>query len=96
MYKNGIKDLKKILKITTEEMANRLNMSVSTLSSYERCVRTPSADFLAQLYEKMDVNINWFLSGCGEMFLDKSTTQNTDLKSEILEEVRKMFTERGL
>lgn len=68
MYSQNIKNLKQKLNLSTPQMAQKLGISTSTLSSYERNVRTPSLDFATLLYEKLNVNLNWFISGEGEMF----------------------------
>mgnify|MGYP001623580617 CR=1 FL=1 len=75
VYSDNLRKIKKILKMTTEELASSLDMSSATLTSYERNVRKPSIDLVIQLYQKLNININWFISQQGPMFIT-----NNDLK----------------
>ena len=93
MYSKNLKKLRENLDLSVAKMAKRLDMSASTLTSYERGDRTPSVEFLTRLYNILNVNTNWFISGEGNMF---NAPQFEDVKSEILNEVEKMLKERGL
>lgn len=75
MYKSNLKKLKDYLNLTSLELAEKLGISYSTLGSYERGNRTPSIDFPLLLIEKLNININWLLTGTGDMFI--STCENT-------------------
>ena len=48
---------------TQEEFANRLGISQSQLSKYERGVAAPTADVLLRIKEKLRVGIDWLLTG---------------------------------
>mgnify|MGYP002626509622 CR=1 FL=1 len=68
-----IKELKIELKITTIEMALTLGIPVRTIGSYERDEAMPGPKFLNALIEHYHVNINWFLTGKGNIFISPKT-----------------------
>lgn len=98
MYAENLKKIRKSLRLSVAKFAELLEMSASTLTGYERSERTPSWQLFAQLYKKANVNLNWFVSGEGEMFLSSQNfaSEYESVKNDILEEVRKMFKEKGL
>ena len=51
--------------VTQEEFANKLGISQSQLSKYERGVAYPPADVLIRLKERLRVSIDWLLTGDG-------------------------------
>ena len=58
--------------ITLEELSKIIDVPLRTIASYEKDQRTPSAKYLAKLYECLQVNINWLISGKGTMFLTEN------------------------
>lgn len=98
MYAENLKNIRKSLRLSVAKFAELLEMSASTLTGYERSERTPSWQLFAQLYKKANVNLNWFVSGEGEMFLSSQNfaSEYESVKNDILAEVRKMFKEKGL
>lgn len=93
MFGKRLKDIRKSLKYTQEEMAVRLDIPCRTYASYERDENKPSYFMLDNLCKKENVNLNWFIAGEGNMF---NAPQFKDVKTEILSEVEKMLKERGL
>ena len=73
-----IKELKMMLKITSAEMALTLDIPVRTIGSYERDEAQAGAKFFNALIEKYQVNINWLLTGNGNMFI--SSKAEIDVK----------------
>ena len=65
-----IKRLKNKLNITSSVLADKLSIPVRTIGSYERDEVPPSEKFLNALITKFHVNINWLLTGNGEMFIN--------------------------
>ena len=60
-----------------EKFANRLNIPFTTLRAYEQgTIENIPHSFLLMLLDNFDVNINWLMTGKGEMFI-KPTTSNT-------------------
>ena len=66
-----IKEIKEKLKLTSNELARQLNIPVRTIGSYERGEAQPSPKFLNALIENFRININWLLTGKGNMFISK-------------------------
>lgn len=49
--------------ITQEEFAQKLGVSQSQLSKYERGLAAPPADTLIRIKERLRVSIDWLLTG---------------------------------
>ena len=97
MYANNLKQIRKSLNLSVAKFAQKLEMSANTLTGYERGVRTPSVSLFIQLYKKLNVNLNWFVSGEGEMFNSQNTINiNNDMKFYIRNEVKQILSEEGL
>lgn len=52
--------------------AERLGLLPDTLGSYERGVAAPAPDVFARYHKEFGVNINWLVTGEGDMFDDPS------------------------
>lgn len=76
MPENQIKDrLKKIRDYTglsQQEMADKLEVLVTTISKYERGIINPASNFLIKINSLFNVNLNWLIAGQGKMFLDEN------------------------
>lgn len=86
MYAENLKKIRKKLGLSVAKMADKLEMSASTLTAYERRERTPSVEFYGKLSAILKVNLNWIVSGSGEMFLspaDENTFKKKDIKNNI-------------
>ena len=69
-----------------EKFANRLNIPFTTLRAYEQgTIENIPHSFLLMLLDNFDVNINWLMTGKGEMFIKPitSNTQEVDNNSGI-------------
>lgn len=66
--KERIKQVRLELGMSQGDFANEINVVQQQLSKYERGENKPSADFLVKLIEKVNVNVNWLLTGKGTMF----------------------------
>lgn len=64
----NIKYLKRHYDFVTKDLADKLGMSSSTLTSYETCKKTPSIIFITRCYEILGVFPNWFLLNVGQPF----------------------------
>lgn len=95
MYTENLKKLRKNLGLSVAKFAKALEMSQNTLTCYERGERKPSIKLFVQLHKKLNVNLNWFISGEGEMFNDKITDYEKT-KNAILEEVKTMLKTEGI
>lgn len=63
-----IKEFRVALHMTAIELGKELDIPVRTIGSYERNEAQPGAKFFSKLVERYHVNINWLLSGKGNMF----------------------------
>ena len=92
MYAENLKKIRKKLQLSIAKFAEKLEMSASTLTAYERNERTPSWQLFTQLYKKLNVNLNWFVSGEGEMF---NAPKYEDVKDEFEARVIKIMKKQG-
>ena len=67
-YGERIKTIRKTLDLSQSQMAIDLNLSIQTISRYERERLIPSADTLTLLVEKYNVDAKWLLTGKGTPF----------------------------
>jgi len=81
IYAQNLKIIRENLGLSVAKFAQKLEMPAPTLTGYELGKRTPSIKLLIQLYTKLNVNLNWFVTGEGEMF--NNTAQNEDLTQKI-------------
>lgn len=100
MYSEKLKEIRKKLKLSQEELATQTGTSYRAYTSYERGDRKPSLEFLEKIATLFDVNLNWLLANIGEVFIGQNNKQeNTstgDLKKDILLDVRKMLIKEGI
>jgi len=66
--------------ITQSELGEKLGIQFQHVSKYERGETVPTWENLIKLSEIFDVNINWFLTGKGKMFLSPVTYSNDNEK----------------
>ncbi len=72
-----IKELRAELNISSAKFAAAIDIPVRTIGSYERNEVQPGAKFLKALIDCYYVNVNWILTGKGNMFISQKT--NIDL-----------------
>lgn len=72
MIKDRIKQLRKELRLTQEEFADKAGMKRSTLSKYENGENMPSAAVFALICKEFNVSETWLRTGEGEMFIPKT------------------------
>ena len=68
MYNERLKQFRKSIGLSVPKLAERINIPARTIVSYESG-RDPSIEMLAQLCKVYNVNLNWFVTGEGEMFI---------------------------
>lgn len=80
-----LKMLRKSLNLNQEDFAKQIGMSsVSFISEIETGKKSFGSDFLYSLKSKMPmVNLNWLLSGEGEMLLSESEATNNSADQRI-------------
>jgi len=69
---NRIKEIKKAKNIkNTEELAKLIGKSTSYVNKLESGSKeNPSSEILLALYENLNIDINWLLTGKGNMFIE--------------------------
>lgn len=99
MLAENLKKVRQELGLSVAKFADKLEMSASTLTGYERSERTPSLQLFTQLYKKLNVNLNWLVSGEGEMFNAnaKQFEQEHEVFTQIVHDlINKELEARGL
>jgi len=69
-----IKKIRLTLNLCQKDFAQLLETSQSNISKYERGEMKPTLDFLINLNEKLNVNLNWVLIGKGHIFIQNEET----------------------
>ncbi len=80
-----IKELKSVLKMTSSELSAKLGIPTRTIGSYERDEAQPGPKFLNALIVVFGVNINWLLTGDGNMFISKKTEMDINYIANLQE-----------
>lgn len=89
MIAENLKKLRNELGLSVAKMADKLEMSANTLTNYERETRIPNATLFVQL-NKINVNLNWLVSGQGNMFNQPAYEEIEDkLEEKILSVMKK-------
>lgn len=83
--KERFKLLRKKIKLTQKELANILHINQSTIQAYENGKAFPSSKKLEILFREFNININWIITGEGEMFLELS---KDELQKKFLENLK--------
>ena len=65
--KERFKELRKKLNISQKILAEKLGIPVTAVSKYETGKIKPSSDILGRLIAVYDININWLLTGKGNL-----------------------------
>jgi len=92
MYSENLKKLRFELKLSARELAEKLGVSTGSIQNYEVGKREPNYNFMLLLCELLNVNLNWFVTGKGEMF----NNTNEALKNELRSEFEELLRRRGL
>ena len=83
IYAENLKKIRLAIGYSAEKMAQELDIPVRTLGGYERGERIPSIELATRL-SKLGVNLNWYVTGEGEMFI-KTSTSDSHFKAEVEE-----------
>ena len=93
MFGQKLKNLRKQMNTTQEDMAELLKIPMRTYAAYEREENNPPYSMLITLCKEYKLNLNWFIADVGDMFI---APQYEDVKEEILEEVDKLLVKYGV
>lgn len=79
--------------LSVAKLADLLEIPARTITGYERRERTPSWQLFTQLSTKANINLNWFVTGEGEMF---NAPKFEDVQDEITAKVESILKAKGL
>ena len=91
-----IKYLRKELKLSQEKFGNKLGISKSAISAFEKDLSKPSNQTIKLICREFNVNYFWLTEGFGEMFSDSPLLDNLADKydlSDIDKKIIKLFVE---
>lgn len=83
---NRIKEVRKFYNLTQTQFGNRIGVKGNTITNYENDMRTPSDAVILSICREFNVNETWLRTGKGEMFIEKTRTEEIDqFISEIMQ-----------
>jgi len=102
-FTTRFKELRKQLGFSQEKFSKELGVAQNTFSKWETGRNEPPLEVLSTFCEKYNINLNWLLTGQGEMFfnpvtasitLDRPTNYLKDLMKQVAEEAAQKLTEK--
>lgn len=79
----NLKEIRRKLNMSVDDLAKAVGVPARTLGGYERNERTPSIELASQLCKKLNVNVNWFLTGEGSMFIQPDIQDENSLSIKL-------------
>lgn len=76
MIGDRIKEVRNTLKLTQFTVSEKLNINQGNYSRIEKNIHEPNMSFLHFFSKIYNVNLNWLISGEGEMFLKNNSDNN--------------------
>lgn len=90
-----LKELRKSLRLTQQEFAERIGSAQNTITGYETGRRIPSNQVITLVCREFDVNETWLRTGEGEMFIKKTRDDEiADFVADIMAEEDDSFKRR--
>ena len=96
IYAERLQKLRKQLKLTQAEIAEKTGITYRAYSSYERGERNPSLEFLAAIEKIYNVNLNWIIAGSGGMLNASSDTMDSAARLFLRAEILQVLKEEGI
>lgn len=93
MYSENLKKIRKELDISAAKLAKKLGVSLTSIQQYEAGTRKPNFDFIEKIGATLNLNLNWFIYGKGQMFLNNSS--GDDLEQKIRAVIEKIEQEKS-
>lgn len=90
-----IKNIRKLLNKSQEQLAAELNLTKQAISNIETSKSLPSMALLSKLLIDYDVNLNYVVSGMGDIFLSNEKSYKT-LRNSLIKEVEQFLDSRGI
>ena len=80
-----LKQVMEVKGFNLKTFSEQTDIPYRTLQNYILTNREPSAESLAKLHSQLGINLNWLMSGNGEMFTNNTETIDlTQLEKELL------------
>lgn len=79
-----IKELRKALNLTQQEFADKLNIKRGAIANYEIGRNEPIDAVISLICKEFNVNENWLRNGKGEMFKERSPSEEVGYYVEDL------------
>ena len=95
-YGEKLKQIRQKLLLMQDEFAGALEMKSRAYAAYERNENKPPLFMLEMLCNDYDVNLNWLISGKGNMFNSAPENISSDIKDEIIKTVEEYLKTRGI
>ena len=95
-YSENLKKIREELNLSAQKMADKLGVSQGSIAQYESAKREPNFNFILQLNIVLNVNLNWFCTGEGNMFNSAPENISSDFKDEIIKTVEEYLKTRGI
>ena len=90
-----VKNIRKLLNKSQEELAKELSVTKQAISNIENSKSAPSISLLSKLLIDYDININYILSGIGDIFVTKEKTYQ-NLRQSLIKEVELFLDTKGI
>ena len=87
-----IKFIREIEKLNQKEFAEKLNVTQSTISKYEKNERTPDFYVLKNLFDIFNVNPDWIFSDIEPAFLDIDDNNISIQNQELIKDINLILT----
>ena len=95
MYAENLKKIRQKLDLSAAKLAKQLNVATGSIMQYEHGIRTPNYNFMLQLNTVLNINLNWFVSGKGEMF-NTNDTPFVNSREEVEKIVLEVLNKKGI
>ncbi|MCL2608656.1 MAG: helix-turn-helix domain-containing protein [Treponema sp.] len=86
--------LRETIGVTQGDFAKTIGVAPSFISGIERNKKDVSRDMLERLIDKYKVNINWLLTGEGEMFLGRESQEDESEKHPLVSNIESIIENR--
>lgn len=97
MYRENLKRLRHELRTTTQQFAEAVGVAANSINNYENGRRKPNFEFMELLLNVYNVNLNWFVSGKGQMFNEQNKTDLNQIDEDKIRALfNKFMAEKGL
>jgi transcriptional regulator with XRE-family HTH domain len=92
-----LKAIRLNLAMSQREIAIRLGIGLKSWQQYEQGTSIPGGKVLVALLEKLNVNINWLLSGTGKMYFNEADIDyDRDLLSQAVSTLENCLAKKDL